>query len=54
MYKIAILGCENSHARNFLTAVIDRKLVDDIEFVGVYSDDKEACVRLHIRGTKLR
>ena len=47
MYKIAILGCENSHAKNFLSAVIDRKLVDDIEFVGVYSDDPEACMRLH-------
>lgn len=47
MYKIAILGCENSHAKNFLNAVINNKLVDDIEFVGVYSDDMEASMRLH-------
>lgn len=46
MYKIAILGCENSHANSFLDAVINEKIVDDIEFVGVYSADMEAAERL--------
>ena len=46
MYKVAILGCENSHANSFLDAVINRKLVTDIEFVGVYSYDKEAAQKL--------
>lgn len=47
MYKVAILGCENSHANSFLNAVLNEKIVDDIEFVGVYSDDKEAAGKLH-------
>lgn len=47
MYKVAILGCENSHANSFLDAVINDKIVDDIEFVGVYSDDREAAEKLH-------
>ena len=47
MYKIAILGCENSHANSFLDAVINEKIVDDIEFVGVYSADTEAAEKLH-------
>ncbi len=42
MYKVAILGCENSHANSFLRAVLEEKLVDDVEFVGVYSDEPEA------------
>ena len=47
MYKVAILGCENSHANAFLDAVINRKLVEDVEFVGVYSEDTEAAEKLH-------
>ncbi len=47
MYKVAILGCENSHANSFLDAVINRKLVDDVEFVGVYSEDTAAAEKLH-------
>lgn len=49
MYKVAILGCENSHADAFLKAVIEDKIVNDIEFVGVYSDDMEAAQKLHDR-----
>ena len=41
MYKIAILGCENSHANSFLDFIIKDKLYTDIEVVGVYSDDIE-------------
>lgn len=47
MYKIAILGCENSHANAFLDAVINKKIVEDVEFAGVYSDDTEAAQKLH-------
>lgn len=47
MYKIAILGCENSHADNFLKAVIREKIVDDVEFVGVYSNEPEASAKLN-------
>lgn len=43
MYKIAILGCENSHANSFLRF---GKNIEDIEFVGVYSDDLEAAQKL--------
>lgn len=47
MYKIAILGCENSHANAFLDQVLNKKLVDDVEFVGVYSDKREAAEKLN-------
>ena len=36
MFKIAILGCENSHAENFLQIIRDEKY-EDVEVVGVYS-----------------
>ena len=49
MYKVAILGCENSHADTFLEAVLEKKVVEDIEFVGVYSEDMEAAQKLHDR-----
>lgn len=41
MYKIAILGCENSHANAFLD-FIAQGLYSDIEVVGVYSEEVEA------------
>lgn len=47
MYKVAILGCENSHANNFLKAVLEDKIVTDVEFVGVYSDEPEAAAKLN-------
>lgn len=46
MYKVAILGCENSHANQFLKAVINENLVPDVEFVGVYSHEPEAAAKL--------
>lgn len=49
MYKVAILGCENSHADAFLAAVYEKKVVEDIEFVGVYSEDEDAANKLHDR-----
>ena len=36
MYRIAILGCENSHADNFLSIIRDEKYTD-VEVMGVYS-----------------
>lgn len=47
MYKIAILGCENSHANEFLKYIIEDKAYTDIEVVGVYSDDIEAANKLN-------
>ena len=47
MYKVAILGCENSHANQFLKAVLNENLVSDIEFVGVYSHEPEAAAKLN-------
>lgn len=47
MYKIAILGCENSHANNFLRVIYRDKLVSDVEVVGVYSYDMEAAKKLN-------
>jgi len=47
MYKIAILGCENSHANSFLDFIIKDKLYTDIEVIGVYSDDIEAAEKLN-------
>ena len=41
MRKIAILGCENSHANNFLKYIKDNPEFSDLEVVGVYSDEKE-------------
>lgn len=38
MFKIAILGCENSHADMFLR-IIKNESYDDVEVVGVYSYD---------------
>jgi predicted dehydrogenase len=46
MYKIAILGCENSHAKNFLD-LISKGLYPDIEVVGVYSNEPDAVEKLH-------
>ena len=47
MKKIAILGCENSHANTFLNYVKNNKeKFSDVEFVGVYSPDREAAEKL--------
>lgn len=46
MYKIAILGCENSHAKNFLELISAGKY-PEIEVVGVYSEEIEAAQKLH-------
>ena len=46
MRKIAILGCENSHANNFLKFIKEKEEFSDVEVVGVYSDDITACEKL--------
>lgn len=46
MFKIAILGCENSHADAFLTLIRDNEKYSDIEVCGVYSEEREAMEKL--------
>ncbi|MDE6373748.1 MAG: Gfo/Idh/MocA family oxidoreductase [Clostridia bacterium] len=46
MKKIVFLGCENSHANQFLDYVKGIEKYSDIEVVGVYSDEIEAAKRL--------
>jgi predicted dehydrogenase len=46
MYKIAILGCENSHANNFLRLIADGAY-PEIEVIGIYSNEPEAVQKLH-------
>jgi predicted dehydrogenase len=47
MKRIAILGCENSHADAFLSCIRDREEFSDMTVVGVYSDDRAAAERLN-------
>ena len=42
MKRIAILGCENSHADMFLGFIKDTHEYSDVEVVGVYSHEPEA------------
>lgn len=46
MYKIAILGCENSHANNFLN-LISEGLYPEVEVIGVYSNEPNTAVALN-------
>ena len=46
MYKIAILGCENSHAGAFLR-IIKEEQINDVEVVGIYSYDPAASETLN-------
>ncbi|MBQ8432697.1 MAG: Gfo/Idh/MocA family oxidoreductase [Clostridia bacterium] len=46
MKKIAILGCENSHASAFLKYIQEKEEFADVEVVGVYSDNPEASEKL--------
>ena len=47
MYKIAILGCENSHADAFINLIKNNEKYADIEVVGVYSNEPEAMQKLN-------
>ncbi len=46
MYKIAILGCENSHANSFLKFIKEKEEFCDVEVVGVYSNERESAEKL--------
>ena len=46
MKKVVILGCENSHANSFLDFIRDEKKYEDVQVIGVYSDDLEAARKL--------
>ena len=46
MFKIAILGCENSHANSFLAQLRDGRH-PDVEVIGVYSHEEAPCQKLH-------
>ena len=46
MYKIAILGCENSHADAFLGFIAEGRY-PEISVVGIYSNEEEASRLLH-------
>ena len=47
MKRIAVLGCENSHANAFLGFIKEKEEFADVEVVGVYSDEREAAEKLH-------
>ena len=47
MKRIAILGCENSHAAAFLKFIRESEAYRDVTTVGVYSDEREAAEKLH-------
>lgn len=47
MKKIAILGCENSHANHFIKFIQENEEFSDVEVIGVYSDDRESSEKLH-------
>lgn len=46
MKRIAILGCENSHADAFLKFIREGGDYRDVTVVGVYSDEREAAEKL--------
>lgn len=46
MKRIAILGCENSHADFFLKFIKENKEFSDVEVVGIYSDERESAEKL--------
>lgn len=49
MKRIAILGCENSHANAFLKFIKEKEEFCDVEVVGVYSDEAEAAEKLNVQ-----
>ena len=47
MKRIAILGCENSHAATFLDFIYNTDKYSDIEVVGIYSNEPAASKNLN-------
>ena len=46
MKKIAILGCENSHANSFIEFIQTKEEYKDVEILGVYTDETEVGIAL--------
>lgn len=46
MKKIIFLGCENSHANQFIDYIRLGEKYTDVEVTGVYSDDNESALKL--------
>ena len=46
MKKVVILGCENSHADSFLDFIYQNPQYNNVQVLGVYSDEQGSCVRL--------
>lgn len=47
MKRIAILGCENTHANSFIKFIKEKEEFNDVEVLGVYSDDTAAAEKLN-------
>ncbi len=47
MYKLVILGCENSHANGFLKAIEKENLKGEFEVIGVYTDEGESAKKIN-------
>lgn len=47
MKKVAILGCENSHADAFISCIKEKEEFTGIEVIGVYSHDRAASEKLN-------
>ena len=47
MKRIAILGCENSHADAFLKCIKEKEEFRAVSVIGVYSDDSSAAEKLN-------
>ncbi len=46
MKKVVILGCENSHAKSFLDFIYQNPNYADVQVVGIYSEEENACASL--------
>ena len=46
MKKIAILGCENSHAASFLKLIAQKEEFSDVEVIGVFSEEREMAEKM--------
>lgn len=47
MKKVVILGCENSHAANFLHQINTKEEYKDVDVIGVYTDETEEAKKLN-------
>lgn len=47
MKRIVILGCENSHAKNFLNEIKANEAYSDYEVLGVFSENEDSAKKLN-------